>query len=748
MQAKRTEINKALESFYFTLVDVLEFKDVAADLINSLGASITSFHLANNFNLTKGFLDLLVNYASALIILSRIEDRKTLLALFAVSHELITGGVAEPNFNRLAQWLVDYEQPLRKLPEDFQPISKSIASAIMSCQSQYARFHIPANLLRQQNALSIFTSTANILAPTSSPEVLGETLVSLDRMTTWIVVGFLIIPSEIEMASDLLRVALIDGFVTPLFRDETLNIHAEYEAMAAAYKASGKLVKVKQLFVDCAAFSVQSSGTFHKERRVYLRQSLQQLILFFSDKPGILGPKAPTLFTAMTLARDEILWYFRHYDVQPPKTKVKFKEADYQDLGITELIAFLKDACALVKQHEFVIRKYFLEYLATFDLDVLRDTVSNIPCPEEESLLITSFVDTLSALNPSTYTPTSPTPSFSGLRLDWFRLQALMSVNKAPVPLVDNPDLILRMNTVIFHTFNVDGVDELLKFTASLSTLWSYRPQLLTHFEKCIHTPRQCRYAYIYPTLCGEFPLSCHEFLPEERDEIGNSSVVLAQKFLEHIAAQTAHVVHYYCVEHVKMGRELLPVEGAQQVINAVLASKGGAAGGASSSSARKVNARGGASGSGRTGPLLARDQQVIAKLTEVHFTLSDLNWAVNHDREIKVFDTVFCPREFLIDALSQLFTTAVVKFMGFQPAEHWISRPSQLLQEVLSYMEGIFSLENYVDINMLQLFYTALQEQTQLKDKNGKLTVASGYSSWYVIEIKYKKIRKNTKNK
>ena len=74
-------------------------------------------------------------------------------------------------------------------------------------------------------------------------------------------------------------------------------------------------------------------------------------------------------------------------------------------------------------------------------------------CPEEESILMTSFVDTLSRLHgkegqqqqhlASILYFTSPLVflvvddrteyDFQGLRMDWFRLQALTSVYKAPL---------------------------------------------------------------------------------------------------------------------------------------------------------------------------------------------------------------------------------------------------------------------------------------------------------------------------
>lgn len=51
-------------------------------------------------------------------------------------------------------------------------------------------------------------------------------------------------------------------------------------------------------------------------------------------------------------------------------------------------------------------------------------------CPEEESLLTTSFVNSLAHLQGKEANE-NVEYDFQALRLDWFRLQALTSVNKA-----------------------------------------------------------------------------------------------------------------------------------------------------------------------------------------------------------------------------------------------------------------------------------------------------------------------------
>lgn len=65
--------------------------------------------------------------------------------------------------------------------------------------------------------------------------------------------------------------------------------------------------------------------------------------------------------------------------------------------------------------------KYFLvfQYLKQNDCVELRHIIQNFPAPEEESLLLTSFIDKLGGLETSQDTD----EDFKPLRIDWLRLQ-------------------------------------------------------------------------------------------------------------------------------------------------------------------------------------------------------------------------------------------------------------------------------------------------------------------------------------
>lgn len=59
-----------------------------------------------------------------------------------------------------------------------------------------------------------------------------------------------------------------------------------------------------------------------------------------------------------------------------------------------------------------------------------------------------------------------------GLRLDWFRFQAYVSVNRSPFSLADNRKFAATMNTTVFHLKMIDLLEDMLRETSDLSVYW------------------------------------------------------------------------------------------------------------------------------------------------------------------------------------------------------------------------------------------------------------------------------------
>ena len=65
---------------------------------------------------------------------------------------------------------------------------------------------------------------------------------------------------------------------------------------------------------------------------------------------------------------------------------------------------------------------HYFQYLKQNDCVELRHIIQNFPAPEEESLLLTSFIDKLGTLDIANV---EKEEDFQALRIDWQRLQVL-----------------------------------------------------------------------------------------------------------------------------------------------------------------------------------------------------------------------------------------------------------------------------------------------------------------------------------
>ena len=84
----KVEVIKSLSLYYYTFVDLLDFKDNVCELLTTMDALQIYLDITVNHELTKNYLDLVTTYVSLMILLSRVEDRKAVLGLFNAAYEM------------------------------------------------------------------------------------------------------------------------------------------------------------------------------------------------------------------------------------------------------------------------------------------------------------------------------------------------------------------------------------------------------------------------------------------------------------------------------------------------------------------------------------------------------------------------------------------------------------------------------------------------------------------------------------
>lgn len=152
--AIKSEVIKSLSLYYYTFVDLLDFKDNVCELLTTMDACQLDLSLTINYELTKNYLDLVTTYVSLFILLSRVEDRKAVLGLFNAAYEL-QHNQCDQSFPRLGQMIIEYDVPLKKLAEEFIPHSRLLSSAIMSITQIYPMRNLTADKWRESHILSL-----------------------------------------------------------------------------------------------------------------------------------------------------------------------------------------------------------------------------------------------------------------------------------------------------------------------------------------------------------------------------------------------------------------------------------------------------------------------------------------------------------------------------------------------------------------------------------------------------------------
>uniref|UniRef100_A0A8C0IRF5 NCK associated protein 1 like n=1 Tax=Chelonoidis abingdonii TaxID=106734 RepID=A0A8C0IRF5_CHEAB len=700
---EKAEIIKVLNSYYQSFVDVMEFRDHVYELLNTIDASQCYFDIHVNYDLTKNYLDLVVTYTSVILLLSRIEDRKALIGMYNCAHEMIQGS-GDPSYARLAQMVLEYDTPLKKLTEEFGPHSKAVTSALLSLHFLFVRRNQSAEQWRSDQLLSLISNSATMLSPASS-DVMACEYLSLEVIERWILTGFLLCHgclSSNPQCLELWKLGLQGSLYISLIRDDALQIHKVTEEFFGSLKGA----------ITCPPLH---SGQLHRNRRAFLRNAVRELEALLSDQPGLLGPKALCVFVALSLCRDEVNWLLRHAE---HVTKTKTPE-DYADSHIAELLFLMEQLRTLVHRHGPVIQRYHVQYLARFDALLLSDIIQNLTvCPEEESIIMSSFVSTLSSLTLKQVDKKEKF-DFSGLRLDWFRLQAYTSVAKAPMQLRESPDVGRVMNLIMFHSKMLDSLEELVVETSDLSAFCFYVRPFEKLFALTMEEPAMLRFTIAFPLICSHFAHCTHSMCPEEYPHLKSCSLGLCNSFLEEIAKQAANCIMDACAEQRKLSEQLLPKHCASTISKA------------RNKKAQKQPPKKGEPERDKPGAESQRkDRIVVTNMDKLHQMLSELSLSINHVPSFTVFEHTVTPSEYLS---SHLETRSFVLMASYNQATQEIARPSEVLAGLRSYLAFIQSLGQFTCMDSSRIIRNVLLQQTQPLDSSGEQTLTTIYTNWYL---------------
>lgn len=713
----KNEIIKSLSLYYYTFVDLLDFKDNVCELLNAMDASQVHVDITLNFELTKNYLDLVTTYVSLMILLSRVEDRKPVLGLFNAAHEMVHSQ-SDPSFPRLGQLIMEYDVPMRKLSEEFVLHQKLLINALMSLHHMFPGRNVTAENWRSEQKLSLVGNPSQILKAAETNTMSCEYL-SLESMERWIIFGFMLCNQMLqqEQANKMWVGALESCWVVALFRDEVIYIHSYIQGFFDGLKGFSKRISEVK---DCYNHAVQKAGYKHRERRKFLRTALKELGLILTDQPGLLGPKALLIFMGLCYARDEVFWLLRHND-NPPLQKTKGKSTeDLVDRQLPELLFHMEELRALVRKYSQVMQRYYIQYLSGFDAIALNIFIQNFQSlPEDEGVILSSLCHTAASLSVK-QVEDNEMFDFRAFRLDWFRLQAYTSIARSTLKLSENREMAQLIDKMVFHTKMVDNLDEIMVESSDLSIFCFYSKIFDDQFHMCLEFPAQNRYIIAFPLICSHFQNCTHELCPEERHHIRERSLSVVNMFLEEMAKEAKNIITTICDEQCKMSDKLLPKHCAQTIAQLVNRKK------KDKNKKNPIEVMKPGSESYR------KTREDLTTMDKLHMALTELCFAINYCTTVNVWEYTFAPREYLHQHLETRFSKALVVMVMFNQDTSEIAKPTELLVSVRAYMNVLQTVENYVHIDITRVFNNALLQQTQSVDSHGEKTITFLYTTWY----------------
>ncbi|XP_040573731.1 membrane-associated protein Hem [Lepeophtheirus salmonis] len=717
LQPLRNEILKSLSLYYYTFVDLLDYRDHVGELLTTLDACGIVMDITRNFDLTKAYLNVVSTYASLMILLSRVEDRKAVLGLYNAAHEMIHSH-SDVAFPRLGNMIVEYDNPLKKLAEEFGPHSQTLTTALLSLASIYPRRNLSAEKWRSAQMLSLVSNPGQLLNPAHTDTIPCEYL-SLEVIEKWIIFGFVVCHSSLsnKTAAELWKQALSCNWIVSLFRDEVLYIHSHIQSFFESIKGYNKKVNEVKDYQNAA---LQSASILHRERRKFLRSALRELVNLCSDQPGLLGPKALFIFMGLCFSRDEIVWLIQHHENPPARqTKYRFQE-DLIDRYLPELLFLMEECRALVRKYGQVIQRYYVQYLSGYDAVALNKSMQSLThLSEDDSIILSSICQTISDLTVEQVEDPDHVFDFRGLRLDWCRLQSYTSSAGSNLIRVFQ-QISGQLNTITFHTRLVDGLEDMLTETSDLGVFCFYCKLFEDHFQMCLEFPAQNRFIIAFPLICGHFSTITNDFCPEERTNLRERSLSLVNTFLDEMAKEAKNIISTICEEQCNLSDKLLPKHCAPLIAQVVNKKK--------RDKSRKIIFDKELPGS----ESYRKTREDLTTMDKLHMALTELCYSINYTPTINVWEYTFAPREYLNQHLETRFARDLADKVMFNPETSEIAKPSELLTSVRAYMNVLQSVENYVSIDITRIFNNVLLQQTQQTDSNGDSTITSAYTQWY----------------
>ncbi|XP_031487983.1 protein NAP1 [Nymphaea colorata] len=561
-----------LEPWIELLVDLMAFREQALRIILDLSSTVITLLPHQNSLILHAFMDLFCAFVRANLSSSKIPW-KMILQVYNLLHLLTKGGRDCEFYHRLVQFVDSYDPPLKGLQEDLNFVSPRVGE-VLEAVGPIIFLSTDTKKLRNEGFLSPFHPRYPDILTNSAHPMRAQDLANVMAYQEWVLLGYLVCPSELLRVTgiDISMVALKENFILPLFRDEYILLHEEYQLYVLPRVSESKRMaksgrtkqkeadleytvakQVEKMICDVHEQALMTCDAIHHERRVMLKQEIGRMVLFFTDQPSLLAPNIQMVFSALALSRYEILWYFQHIGVSSLKskgTRITPIEIDATDSTIGFLLDGMDRLCCLVRKYATAIRAYALSYLSSSAerIRFLLGTPGMVAL-DLDATLRGLFQQVIQSLESLPKTPgdnaQSVSSSLSELRKSWLSVLMIITSSRSSINIrhlekatmsTGKEGLVSEGNAAYMWSRCIDELESQLSEHGSLHKLYFYHHHLTTVFRNTMFGPEgRPHHCCAWLGVASSFPECASLTLSDEITRIGRDAVLYVESLIESI---------------------------------------------------------------------------------------------------------------------------------------------------------------------------------------------------------------------
>ncbi|KAK3188917.1 hypothetical protein Dsin_028478 [Dipteronia sinensis] len=719
---------QSLEPWVQLLLDLMAFREQALRLILDLSSTVITLLPHQNSLILHAFMDLFCSFVRVNLFSEKMP-RKMMLQTYNVLHAMSRNDRDFDYYHRLVQFIDSYDPPLKGLQEDLNFVNPRIGE-VLEAVGPIIFLSTDTRKLRNEGFLSPYHPRYPDILTNSAHPMRAQDLANVTSYREWVLLGYLVCPDELLRVTsiDIALVVLKENLVLPLFRDEYILLHEDYQLyvlprileskkMAKSGRAKQKEAdleysvakQVEKMISEVHEQALLSCDVIHRERRILLKQEIGRMVLFFTDQPSLLAPNIQMVFSALALAQCEVIWYFQHVGVASSKSKagrMVSVDVDPNDPTIGFLLDGMDRLCCLVRKYIAAIRGYALSYLSSCAgrIRFLLGTPGMVALDLDSTLkgLFQRIVQHLENIpKPQGENISAITCDLSDFRKDWLSIlmivtSARSSINirhleKATVS-TGKEGLLSEGNAAYNWSRCVDELESQLSKHGSLKRLYFYHQHLTAVFRNTMFGPEgRPQHCCAWLGVASSFPECASPIVPEEVTKIGRDAVLYVESLIESIMGGLEGLINILDSEggFGALEIQLLPEQAAFYLNNASRVS-------IPSTKSLKV-----AAGFPLPGHESYPENNYSIKMLEAAMQrLTNLCSILNDMEPICVLNHVFVLREYMRECILVNFKR---RLLAVLKTDNDLQRPSILESMIRRHMSIVHLAEQHISMDLTQ---------------------------------------------